>query len=89
MAAKSANGLAIWRMVQIAIAIAAVILVGFLIWLPNNGSLVDLTSTMPGWFVFALQAATLSFFTGFMLLRKPSTSWSIRPAYSDLALAKK
>ncbi len=56
--------------------------------LPNNGSLVDLTSTMPGWFVFALQAATLSFFTGFMLLRKPSNSWSIRPAYSDLALTK-
>jgi len=56
--------------------------------LPNNSVLIDLTGTLPTWFPEASQAITTLFFAWFMLVRTRKTSWGVRPAYSEAALAK-
>ncbi|PCJ96376.1 MAG: ferredoxin [Zetaproteobacteria bacterium] len=56
---------------------------------PKQSMLVDLTDIMPHWFPIVSQIMTTIFFIWFMILRKTDKrSWSIRPAYSTLALAK-
>jgi len=56
--------------------------------LSNNGTLIDLSGTLPAWFPEASQVATTVFFAWFMVIRKRKTSWAVRPAYSDAALAR-
>ena len=50
---------------------------------PNDGVLIDLSTSLPTWFALASQLLSASFFIWFMLIRPgQKQSWSIRPNYA-------
>ena len=55
---------------------------------PGDGMLVDLSSTMPHWFPYALQGITTLLFAWLILLREPNKkrSWTVRPPFARTGL---
>lgn len=56
---------------------------------PEDGVLIDLAGTLPGWAPLAMQLTTTSLIVWLLIFRNaPKISWSIRPPYSDSSKAR-